>query len=356
MEIDEKRVEAVRASMSKALDFAVSNEDISAALALLSPKRLVNKNRNLVRAVFPDDSETMLANRTAIVACAAGLAALAGRHVHVATTKQLIAELEAAALGAGFASLGLSVGCLLQGVSFRYDPVIAADTGEYTGLYGCTRPEAFGADVVYGSFYEFGFNRLQLQLRASGVDAPWLGVDCPFDLMLIEDVDAFVADVSPIAITGQGPDRSAEVMHMTALVSELVPREGTFGGDFEILRDKTGEAVDVRWLDQGAEAIAEHLGFVNAADIDEKTRQLAGAVLIAQNVYKRDRDYIVADGEILPISTDGKLWIGRRLNGGLHNALEAKEHLVVQKEGEEITRITPNAYLDLYLSVAGIVV
>ena len=356
METDARLVEKVRAAVGEAIDLDIGDEDVQTALSLLAPRKLGGQNRNLVRAAFPDDRDTMLSRRTAVAAMAAVVAALSGRKVHVASTREIISELEAAALGRAFASLGLSLGCLLRTVSFRYDPVIAADTGAYAGLYACARESAFAADAVYGSFYEFGFNRLQIMLRASaGAEARWLGCDCPLDLMIVEDVDAFVADVSPIAITGQGPDRVAEVSRIDAAVAALSPRQGAAGGDFEVFRDDAGEPLDARWLDRGVEALAERLGFLSGADVDLDTRRLASAALLARNVYIRGRDYIVADGDVHPRTRDGRIWMGRRLNGGLHNAIEAKEGLRVQREGADLVRMAPNSYLDLYASVAGLI-
>ena len=203
---------------------------------------------------------------------------------------------------------------------------------------------------MYGTFTEFGFDWLARQILArDNPDEATLYVS-PLDLILVEDVERFVSQAAPLSISDESSaqDHGIEL----ARLSELIAPMSEAAGDFELIA--ASDARYAAWRDQGLATLARDFS-EEIWDPDSPSRAMADAVLLAQHVSVRDQDYAVRDGEVVPRSPEGRLFPGRRFRHYFHGALEAKEGLAIALEATELAGITPEAYLDLYRSVAGLI-
>jgi preprotein translocase subunit SecA len=341
------QVARVRLVIERNLDLTLSDEDLVVAVGLASGQSLGERHRNLRRLQPPERPPSILGRRTAVIALAATLAAEGGRTVHVATMHQAQAELEAATLGPALAEMNLSLGCLLPKFSYLYDPNLE-------GLTEKTRSEALSAQIVYGAFAEFGFDQLARTLTTTG---DWQYEGAKFaralDLILVEDLEDFLANSAPLLITQTAPDQRLEILRLSNLIATLEagPDED---GDYEVVPGENGHNLGALWSSRGLEKLVAGLGDEEVLDPDSPMRKLANAVLYAQAVFIRELDYVVSQNQIIPLADNGDLLPRRYFNDGVQEALEAKEGLTVNRGAAPLAGITPEAYLDLYVSVAGL--
>ena len=347
MNFSAAQITRVKIVIERSLDLTLSEGDVKVAVGLASAQSLGERHRNLRRLQPPENPPTILGRRTAVIALAAALAAGSGRMVHVAGMHETQMELAAVALAPAFAELDLSLGCLLPGLSYLYSP-------ELEGLAQKTRSEALHAQIVYGTFTEFGFDQLARTLTTIG-DWEYEGTKFarPLDLILVEDLEDFLVNSAPLLITQVAPDQRLEILRLSNLTAtfEAGPDED---GDYEVVAGEDGHNLGALWSSRGLEKLVRGLGDEEVLDPDSPQRKLANAVLYAQAVFLRELDYVVSQNQIIPLADNGDLLPRRYFSDGVQQALEIKEGLPVNRGSAPLVGITPEAYLDLYVSVAGL--
>jgi preprotein translocase subunit SecA len=272
------------------------------------------------------------------------LNALAGHGAHLVTVNDYLAKFHTQWMGPVYHLLGLSVGVIQHESSFVYDPDYAASDDRYHHLRPVSRREAYAADITYGTNNEFGFDYLRDNMV-------WDLSQCAqreLHYAIVDEVDNILIDEArtPLIISGQSEESSKHYVTFTRLVPRLQP-EVDYTLD-EKLRLATP-------TEEGIAHVEQMLGIGNlyAPENSHLTPYLDNA-LRAHVLYQRDRDYIVKDGEVIIVDEfTGRLMHGRRYSEGLHQAIEAKEGVPIQKETLTLASITFQNYFRLYRKLAG---
>jgi preprotein translocase subunit SecA len=276
--------------------------------------------------------------------------AVGGRGVHVVTVNDYLARRDARWMGPIFAFMGLSIGVIAHDSSYLFDPEYHSSDEQTAKLRPVTRREAYAADVTYGTNNEFGFD----YLRDNMVTELEQRVQRGHAFAIVDEVDNILIDEArtPLIISGQ----AAESQNLYATFSKLVPRlrarqagaEG--GGDYFL--DEKEKAVSP--TEEGVARVEQMLGIENLYSGDPLMARHFESALRAHALFKRDRDYIVEGGEIVIVDEfTGRKMPGRRWSEGLHQAIEAKEGLHVQRESVTLATITFQNYFRLYGKLAG---
>jgi preprotein translocase subunit SecA len=259
------------------------------------------------------------------------LNALAGRGVHVVTVNDYLAKRDAAWMGAIYEFLGLRVGCIVH------------------ELDDAERREQYAADVTYGTNNEFGFDYLRDNMKYAASEMVQRG----HFYGIVDEVDSILIDEArtPLIISGPLDDRSELYVTIDAFIPKLIE------GDFELdektrvvtLTEAGNEHVE-RLLMQAELLKGESLYDIENVTVVHHVQQ----ALRAHKLFQRDRDYIVKDDQIIIIDEfTGRMMQGRRYSEGLHQALEAKEHVTIQPENQTLATITFQNYFRLYEKLAG---
>jgi preprotein translocase subunit SecA len=288
--------------------------------------------------------------KTFIPTFAAVLNSLSGRGVHIVTVNDYLARRDPQWMGPVYHFLGVSVGMITHDESFVFEPGHPTTDERLINLRPVTRREAYAADITYGTNNEFGFD----YLRDNMVVDLEQRVQRERSFAIVDEVDNILIDEArtPLIISGQA-EESADLYYTFArLVPKLKGRpEGEEeGGDFFVdLKDKA-----VSPTEEGVEKMEGLLGIENLYDADPRLARHFEQALRAHALYKRDRDYIVKEGEIIIVDEfTGRQMPGRRWSEGLHQAIEAKEGLRVQRESVTLATITFQNYFRLYDKLAG---
>jgi len=288
--------------------------------------------------------------KTLVAPLAAAANALTGDGVHVITVNDYLARRDAQWMGPLFSFLGISLGVITHDASYLYDAEFSSGEERTARLRPVTRREAYAADVTYGTNNEFGFDYLrdnmvtELEARAQRGHA----------FAIVDEVDNILIDEArtPLIISGQ----AAESQDLYQVFAKLVPRlkerpAGALeGGDYFV--DAKDKAVSP--TEEGVSKIEKALGVENLYSGDPLMARHFESALRAHALFKRDRDYIIEDGEIVIVDEfTGRKMPGRRWSEGLHQAVEAKEGLRVQRESVTMATITFQNYFRLYKKLAG---
>ena len=259
------------------------------------------------------------------------LNALTGRGVHVVTVNDYLAKRDAAWMGAIYQFLGLKVGCIVHELSDDQ------------------RRVEYAADVTYGTNNEFGFDYLRDNMKYSTAEMVQRG----HYYAIVDEVDSILIDEArtPLIVSGPLDDRS----ELYNTVDKFIPRLEK--SDYE-LDEKTRV---VTLTEAGNERVEQLLTAANMLkgdflyDIENVTVvHHVQQALRAHTLFQRDRDYIVKNDEVIIIDEfTGRMMQGRRYSEGLHQALEAKEHVTVQPENQTLASITFQNYFRLYEKLAG---
>jgi len=292
--------------------------------------------------------------KTFLPTLSAALNAIAGHGVHIVTVNDYLARRDPQWMGPVFHFLGLSVGMITHDASYVFEPGYPTSDERLVNLKPVSRREAYAADITYGTNNEFGFDYLRdnmvTELAERVQRERYFGIVDEVDNILIDEAR------TPLIISGQA-EESADLYYTFA---RLVPRlkerrEDWIAGDepdgdyFIDLKDKA-----VSPTEQGIEKIEQALGIENLFAADPRYPRHFEQALRAHALYKRDRDYIVKEGEIIIVDEfTGRQMPGRRWSEGLHQAVEAKEGLRVQRESVTLATITFQNYFRLYDKLAG---
>jgi preprotein translocase subunit SecA len=288
--------------------------------------------------------------KTLIAPTAAILNALTGRGVHVVTPNDYLARRDPQWMGPIFHFLGVSVGMITHDESFVFEPGYPTTDERLINLKPVSRRDAYAADVTYGTNNEFGFD----YLRDNMVTELDQRVQRERAFAIVDEVDNILIDEArtPLIISGQAEESADLYFTFARLVPKLKARpEGEEeGGDFFVdLKDRA-----VSPTEEGIDKIEKLLGVENMYDADPRLARHFEQALRAHALYRRDKDYIVKDGEIIIVDEfTGRQMPGRRWSEGLHQAVEAKEGVKVQRESVTLATITFQNYFRLYDKLSG---
>lgn len=264
--------------------------------------------------------------KTLVATAPVYLNALEGKGAHVITVNDYLAKRDSEWMGQVYKFLGLSVGLIVHDLDFEQ------------------RKIAYNSDITYGTNNEFGFDYLRDNM-VSSLDQM---VQRPLHYCLIDEVDSILIDEArtPLIISGPGQKSTDNYYVMSKLVPQL-----KLGEDYTIdEKQKT-----VAPTEAGVSKMEKMLKVDNLYDTDNlELNHLFVQALRAQAMMERDRDYVVKDGEVVIVDEfTGRLMYGRQYSDGLHQAIEAKEGLQVQRESQTLATITFQNYFRMYDKLAG---
>ena len=254
------------------------------------------------------------------------LNALTGNGVHVVTVNDYLATRDSEQMGRLYNFLGLSTGLIIANLDFNQ------------------RKEAYACDITYGTNNEFGFD----YLRDNMVSDVSQMVQRPLNYAIVDEVDSILIDEArtPLIISGPGQRSTDNYYKLAKIVPHLVKDE-----DYTIdEKQKT-----IAPTDSGIAKVEQMLGVENLYDSENiELNHLLGASLRAYAMMHRDTDYVVKDGEVVIVDEfTGRLMFGRRYSDGLHQAIEAKEGLKVERESQTLASVTFQNYFRMYKKLAG---
>ena len=264
--------------------------------------------------------------KTLVATLPAYLNALEGKGVHVVTVNDYLAKRDMEWMGKLYTFLGLTVGCVIHGISEE------------------ERRAAYLADITYGTNNEYGFD----YLRDNMVVYKEAMMQRELNYAIIDEVDSILIDEArtPLIISGKG-DKS----------TDMYKRADGFVRTLKVEDDFTIEEKDkqIALTDEGVEKCEKYFGVENFSDPENmEINHHVLQALKARNMMKRDVDYIVKDGEIVIVDEfTGRLMFGRRYSDGLHQAIEAKENVLVRSESKTLATITLQNYFRMYQKLAG---
>ena len=270
------------------------------------------------------------------------LNALTGRGVHVVTVNDYLAKRDAQWMGSIYHALGVSVATLQHQSAYLYDPTVEGPKKGFENLRPITRQEAYEADITYGTNSEFGFDYLR---DAMAPDAS-KRVQRERHYAIVDEVDNILIDEArtPLIISGSDDRSLNQYRKFSSLVRNL--RE-----DIDYTIDLKLRSVSL--TPEGIDKLEKKLVVDNMYE-DPSLVHFAENALKAHAVYERDREYVVKDREVVIVDEfTGRLSHGRRFADGLHQALEAKEGVPIQRESITYATITLQHYFNLYDKLAG---
>ena len=292
--------------------------------------------------------------KTLVATLPAYLNALSGNSVHIVTVNDYLAKRDASWMGQIFNFLGLSVGCLQNQASLIFttnvnDPSSENSSASFAAVAGenlieCNRKEVYTSDIIYGTNNEFGFDYLRDNMSETSEKKVQKGRE----FAIVDEVDNILIDEArtPLIISGPAKDKGNEYRKFSRLAKTLKENE-----DFEIEIKRRS----IIFTDLGISKIEENLGVQNLYDPDNDVLShfIENAVR-AEYVYEKNRDYVIQEKEILIVDEfTGRLMKGRRFSDGLHQALEAKENLTIQRESITYATITLQNYFRMYEKLSG---
>jgi len=267
------------------------------------------------------------------------LNALAGKGVHVVTVNDYLAKRDAAWMGRVYNWLGLSVGVV------------------YPNMNPADKRAAYAADITYGTNNEYGFDYLRDNMALAADDRHQRGQF----YAIVDEVDSILIDEArtPLIISGPADESQELYLRVNAVVPKL-SRQKTEEGEGDFFVDEKHKQVHLSEAGmEHSEKLMRAAGIIGAEDSLYDAHNIMvvhhlNAALRANNLYQRDVDYIVRDGEVIIVDEfTGRTLAGRRWSDGLHQAVEAKEGVPIQRENHTLASITFQNYFRLYKKLAG---
>lgn len=264
--------------------------------------------------------------KTLVATSPAYLNALAGKGVHVVTVNDYLARRDSEWMGKIYNLLGLEVGLIVHGLDFN------------------ERRRSYLADITYGTNNEFGFD----YLRDNMVLYKEHLVQRPLNFAIVDEVDSILIDEArtPLIISGSVDQDTSRYFQYARLVPRLKNEE-----DYNI----DEKARNVALTEEGVAKVEKVLGVENLYDHENlEISHHVNQALRAHTLMKRDRDYVVKDGQVIIVDEfTGRLMFGRRYSNGLHQAIEAKEGVKIERESQTLASITLQNYFRMYKKLAG---
>ncbi|MDD3386360.1 MAG: preprotein translocase subunit SecA [Candidatus Pacebacteria bacterium] len=284
------------------------------------------------------------------------LNALSGKGCHLVTVNDYLSRRDAVWMGQIYNALGLTVSCINHDQSFLYDPEYKKEEDdkkrdELGGflvvenfLRPCTRKEAYNADITYGTNNEFGFDYLKDNMVYELNSKSQRG----FNFAIIDEVDSILIDEArtPLIISAPDEESSKWYIEFSKIIPKLKKEE-----DYEI--DEKMRAVTL--TEDGINKVENILGMGNIYDErGSKYLHHLEQALKAEILFKKEKDYVVRNGEVIIIDQfTGRMMPGRRWSGGLHQAIEAKEGVRIMPESITLASITFQNYFRMYSKLSG---
>ena len=263
--------------------------------------------------------------KTLVATLPAYLNALEGKGVHVVTVNDYLAKRDAEWMGKIHRFLGLTVGVAISGMENK------------------AKREAYNCDITYGTNNELGFDYLRDNMVTRAEDK----VQRPLNFAIVDEVDSILIDEArtPLIISGRG-GKSSEMYIQAQQFARSLKED-----DYEIEEKKKA----INLSETGVTKAERFFGVENLADVDNtELNHYINNALRANYIMKRDQDYIVDKGEVLIVDEfTGRVMVGRRYSDGLHQAIEAKEHVNVRSENKTMATITFQNYFRLYSKLSG---
>ena len=292
--------------------------------------------------------------KTLMATLPATLNALLGKGVHIVTVNDYLARRDAVWMGQIYAALGLSVGIINHNESFLYDAGHMEKDAErdlegsykivYDFLRPCTRQEAYAADITYATNSEVGFDFLRdnIEYETERLRQPYHAY------AIVDEIDSILIDEARTPLIISAPAEDTENLYPTfAAIAAQLNTEDHFAVD-EKLKSAT-------LSDEGIEVAEKMLGIENIYT-DKGIRYVhhLETAVRAKALFKRDKEYVVREGEVVIVDEfTGRLQPGRRWSEGLHQAVEAKEGVPIQKESKTFASITYQNYFRMYDKLSG---
>ena len=284
--------------------------------------------------------------KTLVATLPAYLNGLTGKGVHIITVNDYLAKRDKEWMGKVHEFLGLSVGCIVHGIT------------------SAERKQAYNSDITYGTNNEFGFD----YLRDNMVIYKEEMAQRPLYFAIVDEVDSILVDEArtPLIISGKG-DKSTSLYEMAdrfagTLTSRVIDQSETKSDPFnrEIKEETVDFTIDekaksIAITENGTEKAEKFFGIENLSDMNNmEIAHHINQALKARSIMKKDADYVVKDGEVIIVDEfTGRLMYGRRYSSGLHQAIEAKEGLNVRSESKTLATITFQNYFRMYEKLSG---
>ena len=264
--------------------------------------------------------------KTLVSTLPAYLNALSGKGVHVVTVNDYLAHRDAEWMGRIHRFLGLTVGTISPNMD------------------SATRRDAYLCDITYGTNNEFGFDYLRDNMAWSPTDRVQRG----YNFAIVDEVDSILIDEArtPLIISGPVDGTNAYYKDFARIVSAMQP-----GKDYEVdIRKRT-----VGVLEEGIATVEKSLKIDNLYEsVNTPLIGYLNNALKAKELFKRDKDYVVMNGEVLIVDEHtGRMLQGRRYNEGMHQAIEAKENVEIKQENQTLATITLQNYFRMYSKLSG---
>ncbi len=264
--------------------------------------------------------------KTYVATLAAYLNALSGEGVHVVTVNDYLAKFQGEQMRKLFRALGMTVGIIVH------------------DLENNERREAYAADITYGTNNELGFDYLRDNMVIYRKDMVQRG----HAFAIVDEADSILIDEArtPLIISGQGDKSTDMYQRADRFVSRL-------GENMDYTKDEKDKAVTL--TEEGIRKAEQYFGLENLADVENNDiNHHINAALRANVLMHRDDDYVVQNGQVLIVDEfTGRLMVGRRYSDGLHQAIEAKEHVTVERESKTLATITFQNYFRMYKKLSG---
>ncbi|GAB2983054.1 preprotein translocase subunit SecA [Frigoribacterium salinisoli] len=265
--------------------------------------------------------------KTLVATTAAYLNAIASRGVHVITVNDFLASYQSELMGRVFRALGMTTGCIVSGQT------------------PAQRREQYAADITYGTNNEFGFDYLRDNMAWQASDMVQRG----HFFAIVDEVDSILIDEARTPLIISGPASGEANRWFTEFAT--IARRLTSGVDYEV--DEKKRTVGV--LEPGIAKIEDYLGIDNLYEsANTPLISFLNNAIKADALFKRDKDYVVINGEVLIVDEHtGRILSGRRYNEGIHQAIEAKEGVEVKAENQTLATVTLQNYFRLYKKLSG---
>lgn len=298
--------------------------------------------------------------KTLVATLPAYLNALTGRGVHVITVNDYLAKRDCEWMGKVYSFLGMTVGCITHEQAFKFsadqnDKFLMTNDKENANaekLVLVPRKQAYACDILYGTNNEFGFDYLRDNMAPDLESMVQRGLN----YAIVDEVDSILIDEArtPLIISAPAEESTEKYYRFSELVERLTendPSTGSGQGDYNVdekMRAATlteaGIAKMEKWL--GVDNIYTSGGISDVHHIEQ--------ALKARVLFKRDRDYVIKDGEVIIVDEfTGRLMFGRRYSEGLHQAIEAKERVEIQRESRTLATVTFQNYFRMYKKLSG---
>jgi len=284
--------------------------------------------------------------KTLSAAIASYLNALSGRGVHVVTVNDYLARRDTGWYGVSQNFMGVSVGCIIHDQAFLLDMEYKAksvDDERLLHLRPVDRKKAYGADITYGTNNEFGFDYLRDNMVQSLDEC----VQKSHNFAIVDEVDSILIDEArtPLIISAPDMEPTQKYYRFSKLIKGLSP-------DTDYVIDEKLKTANL--TEHGVLKVEKKLGVDNLYEKDFDTIHHIENALKAKTLYKKNRDYVVKEGQVVIVDEfTGRLMHGRRWSEGLHQAVEAKEGVKIKQESKTLATISFQNYFRMYEKLSG---